>query len=254
VLITVDDAHRLDWPSADVLAFVARRIESDPILILIATRDRLPSPLATAGLREHRLVELDPPAAAQLLAISGPQLVPVQRIRVLGEAAGSPLALIELPLAIAGERSAPAERGLPLTERLERSFAARITELPEATRWLLLVAALDDQDHVDELLQAASIAVGAELDVRDLQPAADAAIVDLDLHTVRFRHPLMRSAVLQDAAIHQLRRAHEALAEALRSEPDRESEDNPTSVRMFLCPTIAAICSVSTFPRPNGSG
>jgi DNA-binding CsgD family transcriptional regulator len=221
LLITVDDAHRLDWPSADVLAFVARRIESDPILILIATRERPPSPLATAGLREHRLVGLDPPAATELLEISGPQLAPVQRMRVLGEAGGNPLALIELPLAVAVERSAPPERTLPLTERLERSFAARITELPEATRWLLLVAALDDQDHVNELLQAASIAVGAELDVRDLQPAADAAIIDLDLHTVRFRHPLMRSAVSQDAGVHQLRRAHEALAEALRSEPDR---------------------------------
>ena len=57
--------------------------------------------------------------------------------------------------------------------------------------------------------------------MRDLQPAADAAIVDLDLQAVRFRHPLMSSAVLQDATVHQLGRAHEALAVALRSEPDR---------------------------------
>ncbi|HEY0343754.1 MAG TPA: ATP-binding protein, partial [Solirubrobacteraceae bacterium] len=92
LLITVDDAHRLDRPSADVLAFVARRIESDPIVVLIATRDGYRSPLAGAGLPERVVGALDPAAATALLDASGPQLAPAARSRLLREAAGNPLA------------------------------------------------------------------------------------------------------------------------------------------------------------------
>lgn len=218
LLIAVDDAHRLDRPSADVLAFVARRIESDPIVVLIATRDGYRSPLADAGLPEHVLGALDPSAATTLLDASGPQLAPASRTRLLREAAGNPLALTELPLAVAADLPTGP---LALTDRLERAFAARVAELPEATRLLLLVAAVHDAEAVSEVLGAGSLAAGAELDADDLQPAADAAIVDLDVQSVRFRHPLMRSAVLQAASAQQRRRVHEALAEALQGEPDR---------------------------------
>jgi DNA-binding CsgD family transcriptional regulator len=218
LLVTVDDAHRLDRPSADVLAFVARRIESDPIVVLIATRDGYRSPLADAGLPEHVLGALDPSAATALLDASGPQLPPASRSRLLREAAGNPLALTELPLApVADLPTSP----LALTDRLERAFAARVAELPEATRLLLLVAAVHDAEALSEVLRAGSLAAGAELDADDLQPAADAAIIDLDVQSVRFRHPLMRSAVLQAASAQQRRRVHEALAEALQGEPDR---------------------------------
>ncbi|TML97280.1 MAG: LuxR family transcriptional regulator [Actinobacteria bacterium] len=222
VLVTVDDAHRLDRPSADVLAFVARRVESDPIVVLVASRDGYPSPLAQSGLPEHELGALDPAAATELLDASGPQLTPAARSRLLREAAGNPLALTELPLAAGTDPPALPGGRLPLTERLERAFAARIADLPEPTRWLLLVAAIHDEEHVSEVLRAGSLAAAAELDADDLQPAADAAIVDLDVQTVRFRHPLMRSAVLQGASAQQRRRVHEALAEALQAdEPDR---------------------------------
>ena len=219
VFVTIDDAHHLDRPSADVLAFVARRIESDPILMLIATRDEHPSPLGEAGLPEHRLDALGPAAATELVGVSGAKLSPAQRTRLLGEAAGNPLALIELPKSTSDERSTTGE--LPLTERLEQAFASRVTELAEPARWLLLAAAVDDQDNLVELLGAASIALAREVTAADFQPAVDAAIVELNLHTVRFRHPLMRSAVLQGATVQQLRRVHEALAEALSSQPDR---------------------------------
>src|SRR4051812_44044570 len=99
LLVTVDDAHRLDRPSADVLAFVARRIESDPVVVLIATRDGYRSPLGDAGLPEHVLGTLDPGPATALLEASGPQLPPAARSRLLRDAAGNPLALTELPLA-----------------------------------------------------------------------------------------------------------------------------------------------------------
>lgn len=221
LLVAVDDAHRLDRPSADVVAFVARRIESEPIVVLIATREGYPSPFADAGLPEHRLGALDPATATALLDASGPNLSAAARSRLLREAAGNPLALIELPLAVGADPGPLPSGPLPLTDRLVRAFAARVADLPAPTRWLLLVAAVDPGEHVSEILRAGSLATGAQCDAEDLQPAADAAIVDLDVQTLRFRHPLMRAAVLQGATVAQRRRVHEALAVALQEEPDR---------------------------------
>jgi hypothetical protein len=99
LLVSVDDAHRLDRPSADVLAFVARRIESDPIVLVAAARDGHPSPLTDAGLPEHTLGALDAATATALLEASGPHVTAAARSRLLREAAGNPLALTELPLA-----------------------------------------------------------------------------------------------------------------------------------------------------------
>src|SRR4051812_13256134 len=97
VLLVVEDAHWLDHPTADVLAFVARRIESDPVLLLAAARDGYPSALADAGLPEHRLAGLDDTTAAVLLDAAAPSLPFTIRGRVLHEAGGNPLALLELP-------------------------------------------------------------------------------------------------------------------------------------------------------------
>ena len=221
LLVTVDDAHRLDRPSADVVAFAARRIESDPIVVLIAAREGYPLPFADAGLAERRVGALDPATATELLDASGSHLSAAARSRLLREAAGNPLALIELPLAVSADPRPLPSGPLPLTDRLVRAFAARVSDLPEMTRWLLLVAAVDREEHIREILRAASLAADAELDANDLQPAADAAIVDLNVQTLRFRHPLMRAAVLQSATAAQRRRVHEALATALRDEPDR---------------------------------
>ena len=218
VLAIAEDAHWLDGPSADVLAFVARRVESDPIVLLAAARDGTRSTLSEAGLPEHRIDALDPEAAAALLDASGPRLPAAVRERLLHEAGGNPLALIELPVEA---DDAPVTGPLPLTERLEQAFAARVSDLPDETRLLLLVAALNDEDHVTEVLEAGSAVAGIALELDHLQPAADAAIVDLDVQTVRFRHPLIRSAVRQRASVEQRRRVHEALGDALDGDPER---------------------------------
>jgi DNA-binding CsgD family transcriptional regulator len=221
VLALVDDAHWLDPPSADVLAFVARRVESDPIVLLAATRDGHRSALTDAGLPELRLGALDRGVAGELLDASGHQLPIAVRNRLLREAGGNPLALIELPIAARSEPDTAIAGLLPLTERLERAFAARVLDLPEETRLLLLVAAINDEDHVSEVLQAGSAVATRELDLDVLQPAANAEVVDLDVQTVRFRHPLIRSAVRQSATVQQRRRVHEALADALGNQPER---------------------------------
>jgi hypothetical protein len=90
VLVVVDDAQWLDRPTADALAFVARRIASDPIVLLAATRDGYDSALIHAGLLEHRLAGLDETTAAELLDASAPSLPLVVRAQILREAAGNP--------------------------------------------------------------------------------------------------------------------------------------------------------------------
>jgi AAA ATPase domain len=222
VLLVVDDAQWLDRPTTDVLAFVARRIASDPVILVAAIRDGYPSALADAGLEELRLAGLDNVAAGALLNVSGPELSVVSRRRVLCEAAGNPLALLELPVVV-GEVEGGVPGILPLSDRLERAFAARVSDLPDVTRLVLLVAALNDGDAISEILQASRAIVAADLDLDVLAPAADAGIVDVDLRRLRFRHPLIRSAVAQSAALQDRRRAHEALADVLAGQPDRRA-------------------------------
>jgi DNA-binding CsgD family transcriptional regulator len=222
LLLVVEDAHWLDVPTAGVLAFVARRIESDPVVLLAATRDGYPSALADAGLPEHRLAALDDTTAAALLDAAAPGLSVIARNRVLREAAGNPLALLELPAVAAQFEGEPAVPGrLPLTERLERAFAARVADLPDATRLVLLVAALSDGAAIGEILQAAAVVAGTPLGLDAAEPAADAGIADLDLQTLRFRHPLIRSAIAQGAGLADRRRVHEALADVLEDEDRR---------------------------------
>ena len=84
------------------------------------------------------------------------------RNRILREAAGNPLALIELPIAVArAEQGAPMPGLVPLTDRLEQAFAARVSDLPEETRLLLLTAALNDEERLSEVLEAGSVVAAA---------------------------------------------------------------------------------------------
>jgi DNA-binding CsgD family transcriptional regulator len=235
LLVLAEDAQWLDRPTTEVLSFVARRLQSDPIVLIAAVREGYPSLLVDAGLPQHHLGGLTPADAMTLLDASAQQLSPAVRDRLLSDAAGNPLALTELPITAA--RLDPITPGsLPLTQRLEQAFAARVSDLPAATRLLLLVAALSDDERLSDIVDAASAVAasavagsavagsavaGSTLGLELLEPAAEAGIIDLDLHTVRFRHPLIRSAVRQSASLLQRRRVHEALAEVLRAEPDR---------------------------------
>src|SRR5580704_14472164 len=99
LLLIADDAQWLDEPSCAVLGFVARRLTAEPVALLVAVRDGLASPLSDAGLPGLRLAGLIDPAPAALLDARTPGLDPVLRERLLAEAAGNPLALVELPKA-----------------------------------------------------------------------------------------------------------------------------------------------------------
>jgi DNA-binding CsgD family transcriptional regulator len=217
LLFVVEDGHWLDRPSLEVLEFVARRVESDPVILLFAVRDGVPSSFDDADLPELHIAGLDEDASNALLELSAATLTPDLKRRILEEADGNPLALIELPAAAAELGTRAARSGpLPLTARLEQTFASRLANLSARVRGLLLLAALDDVD-----LAQLSRAVGAPLEPDDLTDAVDVGLGTLDARRFRFRHPLIRSAVEQAATSEELRHAHAALAEALADEPDR---------------------------------
>ena len=97
LLLLVEDAQWLDRPTSYALTFVARRLESDPIVLLIAAREGIECPLVGAGLPDLHVDRLDKAAAAALLEAHAPELAPPVREGLLENAAGIPLALVELP-------------------------------------------------------------------------------------------------------------------------------------------------------------
>ena len=226
LLLIAEDAHWLDRPTSDVLSFVARRLESDPTLLLIAAREGIECPLVGIGLPDLHVERLDEAAAAALLEAHAPELAPAVRERLLKNAAGVPLALVELPIAlrttgVVGETLSTT--WLPLTTNLEQLFANRIISLPEDTRTLLLVAAADEYGTPDELLKAAAIIVGRPLTFAAVDPAVSAELVSISDSGLHFRHPLIRSAVYQLASLSERQSAHTALATTLTGELDRRA-------------------------------
>jgi DNA-binding CsgD family transcriptional regulator len=225
VLAIVEDAQWLDEPSNAVLAFVARRLEAEPAVMLIAIRDGYESPFDDAGLLELRLKGLDRAAAEAVLDARAPELEPVLRARVLAEAAGNPLALVELPAGLRLEAfgdGALLATPLLLTTRLERAFSTQASDLPAATRTLLLVAAVDDGGVLDEVLSATRVLEGAVVSVETLAPAVDVQLIAIDGMTLHFRHPLVRSSIYHAASLSQRQAAHAALSTVLVDQPDRK--------------------------------
>ncbi|MER5755379.1 LuxR family transcriptional regulator [Streptomyces sp. NPDC002088] len=224
LLIVVDDAQWLDIGSLDVLAFVARRLEGEPAALLLAARDEaVPErfdrdfPHLTAGPLDR--------AAAVLLLDAQPH-PPRGRVRsqILQQAAGNPLALIELTRAFARDpsrRDRGAIDSLPLTARLEHIFAAELPTLPEATRRALLLAAAADTAQLSNVLHSVpGLGVG---EPQVWLPAEQTGLVRIEGGQVRLRHPLVRSAIYQAATFSERCEAHLVLAAALSHEPDRRA-------------------------------
>ena len=217
VLVIVDDVQWVDRATALVLGFVARRLLGTRVGFLAASRSGDESFFDRSGLRGHDLVPLDDAASTALLVDRFPALAPRVRQRLLAEAQGNPLALLELPAALTSmERSsrALASSTLPLSERLQAVFASRITGLPAPCRYLLLLAVLDGTGDLG-VLQAAS----GQTDLEGLGPAERARLVGVDRDgRLTFRHPLTRSAVTGLSTSSERREAHRALASCVAPE------------------------------------
>ena len=222
VLCIVDDAQWLDASSAQAVAFVARRVASDPAVFVFGTR-RLTDELS--GLPELPVEGLGERDARALLDAVLPDRVDERVLeRIVAETRGNPLALLELPRGLtpaqlAGGFGMPPS--LPLAGRIEESYRRRLVGLPPQSRRLLLLAAAEPTGDPVLVWRAAEL-LGIP------ESAADAVEAEglMDLRAaVVFRHPLVRSAVYGAASPRERREVHRALAQATDPavDPDRRA-------------------------------
>jgi DNA-binding CsgD family transcriptional regulator len=213
LLCVVDDAQWLDQASAQALAFAARRIDGERVAMLFSRRDARPGD-ALQGLPCLEVGGIGEVDARALLAGEVHVALDVEVVdRIIDEARGNPLALLELPR---GERPADLAGAFALSKRqtvsatIEASFRRRVQQLPADSRGVLLLAAAEPLGHLLLLREAAAV---LGLDLAAAGPAEADGLIELD-GQVRFRHPLARSAVYLAATPAERRQAHRALGEA----------------------------------------
>jgi DNA-binding CsgD family transcriptional regulator len=218
----VDDAQWLDRASAQALGFVARRLDADPVGLVFAARH---PGAELAGLPDMEIGGLQDHDARALLeaALAGPLDAQV-RDQILAETRGNPLALLELPRGLsaaelAGGFGLPGT--VPLAGRIEDSFARQLEALPTETRRLLQLAAADPSGDAALVWRAAG---RLGIPVQASTPALEAGLAEFG-GRVRFRHPLVRSAVYRSASLSDRRQLHAALAEVTdpQADPDRRA-------------------------------
>jgi len=212
LLCVVDDAHWLDHASADALAFAARRLEAEDVVILFAAREPESATFSTPGLPELRLQGLTPAAAKAMLAAVAPELTHYTAERLIELTQRNPLALIEIPRALSKGHLAghiPLDEPLPIGAETERVFLERCASLSgQARRALLLIAASDPRDP-----DALSRSLATDGLDREVVAEAEAAGL-LAPGRLTFCHPLARSAIYRGARPADRRAAHAALAAA----------------------------------------
>lgn len=224
--VLIDDAHLLDHLSAAALAFVARRLVADPILLIATVRSGEPSALLQVGLPVLELTGLDVVTATELLAAGATttsttvparatttaarHAVPPDVPALVAATGGNPLALLELRATPRRLDDVGLEAPPPVTEAVTRAFQARTERLSASARTALLVAAAGGTDR--RLVARACRLLG--VDPMHLVEAADVGLVTTEAGTITFRHPLVRAAVYGAAPPADRRAAHAALAEA----------------------------------------
>ncbi|MEX5637157.1 helix-turn-helix transcriptional regulator [Parafrankia sp. FMc2] len=225
LLLLVEDAHWLDPETLDVLVFVARRLTVEPIAAVIAVRAQHTDVLAGTGtgIGQLPVAELDDDAARRVLADHAPGLGPGLRERILAQAAGNPLALVELPRCVTADVLDDSLELLPLNERLEGAFADRFAQLPPASRAVVAAFSADTGCPLPALLAAARALTGGEVPAESFQPAIDAGLLQIQARRLRFRHPLMRSAVYRSVSDFARLTVHSVLADTFADDPDRRA-------------------------------
>ncbi len=221
LMCIVDDAQWLDRVTAQTLAFVARRLLAEPVILVAAVRDGTDDELK--GLPDMVIRGLaDADARALLDSVVQGHMDDRVRERIIAEARGNPLALRELPrdpAAVGGGFGRPEPRA-PFGH-IEQSFVRRVRSLPEPTQRLLLTAAAEPVGDKALLIRAAHrMGISPEVAAH----AEAEGLIEIGTR-VRFRHPLMRSAAYLAADVDDRRQAHRALAEETdpQSDPDRRA-------------------------------
>ena len=222
LLCVVDDAQWLDRASAQALAFVARRLRAEAVAVVFSERE---SSRELAGLPELAVGGLaDDDARALLESVVTCPLDERVRDRIVAETHGNPLALMELPHGLTHAELAGGfglSTGSPLSGQIEESFRRRLRGLPPTSRELLLIAAAEPVGDPLTVWRAAELlGVGAQA----AGPASRAGLGEFGAR-VRFRHPLVRSAVYRSSSLDDRLRAHRGLAEATdpETDPDRRA-------------------------------
>lgn len=222
LICVVDDAQWMDQASAQTMAFVARRLLADPVCLIFVTRGL---PAAFVELPQLAVGGLPDDAARTLLDSAIPFVLDRDvRERILSEAGGNPLALLELPRGVRSDQLGGEAVGSPtslVSARVEESFRRRLEALPADTQGLMLVAAAEPVgDPVVVLAAARSLGIGR----RAADPAEADGLIEFGAR-VTFRHPLVRSSVYRSAEADARRGAHRALAGATDPDvdPDRRA-------------------------------
>ena len=214
LLLAVEDLQWLDRSSVDALMFVVTRLADAQVLMLGTLRSGGDVEfLPPATVERIPLGPLDHDSAARLLDEHAPELTGATRARVLRESQGNPLALRELPIALREhgiDRTTMYSR-LPATRRLERAFLDQLSSVPPASRRFLVLAAAADGADVQDVMDAAR---RLDLSVEDLRPLEERGLLAVTENDLRFRHPLLRSAVQSAATTSEWVECHLALAAA----------------------------------------
>jgi DNA-binding CsgD family transcriptional regulator len=210
-IAVLDDGHWMDGATRAVVEFVWRRLDREPIRMLIATRDEVTTSLIDPAdvLTLHPLAEDDARALAQRAGdgMSGERLR-----RVLDLAAGNPLALQELPQALPADLTAMTGDDLPLVTRMERTFTDRLRLLNPTARDILLAVSLNESDLVTDALAAVTHLAGTPARLDAVGQAERAGLVTREAGRLRFLHPLVASALARAAGPARVERMHRALA------------------------------------------
>ena len=208
LLCVVDDAHWLDEASAGALAFAARRLEAEGVVMLFAARGH---GFLARGIPELELGGLDAEAAVALLDHDGNVRVSPEVAEALVTATGgNPLALIELRRRLSGEQlqgAEPLPHPVPVGESLETVFAAQAHSLSEEAQRALVIAATADTRAMRVITRTGGTNPAA------FEECEDAGLLAIEDGQIAFSHPLVRSAVYQQATPAERRAAHRALAD-----------------------------------------
>ncbi|MET0830423.1 MAG: AAA family ATPase [Microbacterium sp.] len=210
IICIVDDVHLVDAESLQVLAFVARRLEAERVLLVLSTRPDEQVDMAAAGVPVFELGGLDPLSSVELLNQSKALLDPLLATQIAAETGGNPLALVDLTRDFTASQLTSSwltPEPMPLGSRLESHYLRRIEQLPPDSRLWLLVAAAESTGDI-ELINAAAARLGiGPSSVAEVERGKLASVRD----SVVFRHALVRSAVYNGMPDADRRRVHDVL-------------------------------------------